>query len=332
MGNLRWLAAVAAMAVAACGFNLTAPFEGFDGEGSRISGSFESSSAAQSVGYRAASRGPSDLEDVQVSIAEVPTLSTAVSGEGRFTLVGVPAGALTLVFQRGGRGIGDIRLTSVRNNQEIRLVVALTEFGEVILIDEDRDHVSFEGECPRGPGFWCQNKDGQNPNLTAEEFQEFAAEAAQMLATVSALDTTEKISAAVCDTGNQLLRHLATLALNLAAGTLTRDTALVNAAFPTVGALFDAAVAAANGSGGNTNAIKDALDRVNDGQSTASCDATPDDDEVPPSPAPSPAPGAQRITICHIPPGNPANRQTITISVSAWPAHQRHGDTLGPCQ
>ena len=37
------------------------------------------------------------------------------------------------------------------------------------------------------------------------------------------------------------------------------------------------------------------------------------------------------VTICHIPPGNPSKRNTITISTSAWPAHQAHGDTQGPC-
>ncbi|MBC7863833.1 MAG: hypothetical protein IAF38_12735 [Bacteroidia bacterium] len=37
------------------------------------------------------------------------------------------------------------------------------------------------------------------------------------------------------------------------------------------------------------------------------------------------------ITICHLPPGNPGNPQQITIPTSAWPAHQAHGDTQGPC-
>lgn len=38
-----------------------------------------------------------------------------------------------------------------------------------------------------------------------------------------------------------------------------------------------------------------------------------------------------KVTLCHIPPGNPANAHTISVSTSAWPAHARHGDTLGPC-
>jgi uncharacterized membrane protein len=39
----------------------------------------------------------------------------------------------------------------------------------------------------------------------------------------------------------------------------------------------------------------------------------------------------KKITICHIPPGNPDNPQTIEIPESAWPAHEAHGDTRGPC-
>ena len=38
-----------------------------------------------------------------------------------------------------------------------------------------------------------------------------------------------------------------------------------------------------------------------------------------------------QVTICHIPPGNPSHKVTITIGSSAWPAHQAHGDTMGAC-
>jgi hypothetical protein len=40
----------------------------------------------------------------------------------------------------------------------------------------------------------------------------------------------------------------------------------------------------------------------------------------------------KKITICHIPPGNPDNAHTITIDKSAWPAHQKHGDYVGACR
>lgn len=42
-------------------------------------------------------------------------------------------------------------------------------------------------------------------------------------------------------------------------------------------------------------------------------------------------PEDKKITICHIPPGNNQNPQTIEINESAWPAHEAHGDTKGAC-
>ena len=39
----------------------------------------------------------------------------------------------------------------------------------------------------------------------------------------------------------------------------------------------------------------------------------------------------QKVTICHKPPGNPENAQTITVGRNAVATHLAHGDTLGPC-
>jgi hypothetical protein len=38
-----------------------------------------------------------------------------------------------------------------------------------------------------------------------------------------------------------------------------------------------------------------------------------------------------KVTICHIPPGNPDNAHTISVDDNAVPAHLAHGDTLGEC-
>ena len=38
------------------------------------------------------------------------------------------------------------------------------------------------------------------------------------------------------------------------------------------------------------------------------------------------------FVICHIPPGNEENPQTITIPAAALPAHLDHGDSLGACE
>ena len=42
--------------------------------------------------------------------------------------------------------------------------------------------------------------------------------------------------------------------------------------------------------------------------------------------------GEKMVVICHIPPGNPSNHQTITVGAAAVQAHLDHGDTLGACQ
>lgn len=40
-----------------------------------------------------------------------------------------------------------------------------------------------------------------------------------------------------------------------------------------------------------------------------------------------------KVTICHVPPGNPANAHAITIGAPAVPAHlaNHDGDAIGPC-
>lgn len=39
-----------------------------------------------------------------------------------------------------------------------------------------------------------------------------------------------------------------------------------------------------------------------------------------------------KVDVCHIPPGNPDNAHTITISENALQAHLDHGDRLGACE
>ena len=46
----------------------------------------------------------------------------------------------------------------------------------------------------------------------------------------------------------------------------------------------------------------------------------------------APAQTADKVTVCHIPPGNPANAHTISVDAAAVPAHLGHGDTLTPCE
>jgi len=55
-------------------------------------------------------------------------------------------------------------------------------------------------------------------------------------------------------------------------------------------------------------------------------------DQIPSRPMyPRAVVAAARRTVCHRPPGNPANSHTITVGVDAWPAHRLHGDDDGAC-
>lgn len=41
--------------------------------------------------------------------------------------------------------------------------------------------------------------------------------------------------------------------------------------------------------------------------------------------------GNNKVQVCHVPPGNPSNFHTITVSENALQAHLGHGDLLGAC-
>jgi len=41
--------------------------------------------------------------------------------------------------------------------------------------------------------------------------------------------------------------------------------------------------------------------------------------------------GAEKVSICHIPPENPSNAHTLSIAPAAVDAHMDHGDYTGEC-
>ena len=52
---------------------------------------------------------------------------------------------------------------------------------------------------------------------------------------------------------------------------------------------------------------------------------------IPKSSVSSPSQPEQKVTICHSPPGNPNNKQTLEVGISALQAHIDHGDKIGAC-
>jgi len=127
----------------------------------------------------------------------------------------------------------------------------------------------------RSPGFYCQKKDREHPEMDPAEFTMLADEAAATLSTVDAFASLA-IGDAVCIRGNklpedQLLRQLATLALNLAANLISEDTAYTGAGFANVGEVLIEATAVANEMPADRetrNAIKDVLDEINNNVNT----------------------------------------------------------------
>jgi hypothetical protein len=51
-----------------------------------------------------------------------------------------------------------------------------------------------------------------------------------------------------------------------------------------------------------------------------------------PTPASQLGAGRNKVTICHIPPGNPDNAHEITVGEPAVAAHLAHGDDLDECR
>lgn len=43
------------------------------------------------------------------------------------------------------------------------------------------------------------------------------------------------------------------------------------------------------------------------------------------------ASGGDKMTICHVPPGNPGAARTMEVSHQSWPSHEGHGDHEGAC-
>ncbi|HSG98576.1 MAG TPA: hypothetical protein VLB27_00910 [candidate division Zixibacteria bacterium] len=66
-------------------------------------------------------------------------------------------------------------------------------------------------------------------------------------------------------------------------------------------------------------------------QALGGADDHSDDDHCERAEADAQASKPHKITICHIPPGNPDNAHTINVSKNAKRAHLAHGDVLGGC-
>ena len=122
---------LAAGALVACGGNPAGP----DGQGVVVRGTVQGAGV-----LGAASAGAASAATVTVRVVENPSRSPTVSGDGSFTLRGLPEGGFTLVFKSDGTEIGRLSFSEVKANQEITLTVQVSSSG-VDVLEEKRNGI-----------------------------------------------------------------------------------------------------------------------------------------------------------------------------------------------
>jgi hypothetical protein len=94
-------------------------------------------------------------------------ISVAVGSDGSFTLRGLPEGAFTLIFRdESGTRIGRIRFKEVMPNQQISILVDLSDDGTVSLLSEKRNGIGHGDVELEGMASDVQLEDGHANNGT----------------------------------------------------------------------------------------------------------------------------------------------------------------------
>jgi hypothetical protein len=118
-----------ALGAAGCGDSPSSPSGAVVVRGT-VLGAPAGSLSAQSAGAVASSGAGA----ITVTVAEDPSITVTVSGNGTFVLEGLPLGTFTLVFQRDGVTLGTVRVTGVGAGAEVKVVVQVD--GSVLVVVE----------------------------------------------------------------------------------------------------------------------------------------------------------------------------------------------------
>ena len=141
------VAALAAVLMnVACGDNPSSPSNAVVVRGT-VLGATAGTVSAQSAGAVASS----SAGKITVTVAEDPSLTVTVSGNGTFVLEGLPLGTFTLVFTRDGVTLGTVTVTGVSDGSEVKVVVQVN--GTTVVVIElkvdDRVTVADSGQASK---------------------------------------------------------------------------------------------------------------------------------------------------------------------------------------
>jgi hypothetical protein len=133
--------AAAALMGSACGDNPASSSGAVVVRGTVLGGTAGTVTAQSENGVAAAAQGR-----ITVTVAEAPSITVTVSGNGTFVLEGLPLGSFTLVFVQDGVTIGTVTVTGVREGSEVKIVVQV-EGTTIVVIelkvdDADTDRAS----------------------------------------------------------------------------------------------------------------------------------------------------------------------------------------------
>ncbi len=123
------LLAAATLAGAACGGNPASSTGAVVVRGT-VLGATAGTVTAQSAGATAsAAKGR-----ITVMVAEDPSITVTVSGNGTFVLEGLPLGTFTLVFMQDGVTLGTVTVSGVHEGSEVKIVVQVQ--GSTVVVIE----------------------------------------------------------------------------------------------------------------------------------------------------------------------------------------------------
>jgi hypothetical protein len=277
---LAMLSAALLLTAAACDFNPSSPFDGFDGgQGATLTGRFTQNSTAAAP-TSSALKAQTALAEMSVDDLKVVVFDSYENGvlgdeiarvdveDGTFTLRGLPEDFWVVFEDSGGNLINEddpIAFEGVKPNQEVDVVLQMDDDG-VVLVEEtrtgiDHDEIEAEGRI-------------ENLDTTTSSFDVDGYTVLVVPGQTSIRKGNRSLTFDELRDGDQV--HVR--------GILNDDGDLV--AYEVK--LQD----------------EEEDDQVDDG----------------------------KVTLCHIPPGNPSKKKTITVGASAVPAHLAHGDYLGACR